>query len=254
MRFAPLFAVLLIASIPLLTPHVDASTAAAPHGRAEALDGASRGDGAAFLLPDSGALRDYLLDAALRWSPPSHHLIDGESAEAYTMRMGLACEAIADVALDPSEKPLYEGAFAREKTALFLVAQAEIETELHAWTQDGRCNSAAWRRSDEAKRIMKGTCDSGVAHSYWSLHVDEQGPVVLDESRQSWHRATGDEHDEAITGADVLGDVELAARVTLHWERTVPNPWGNAQGAREKARRYLAKHPFDAVTMAGAAP
>jgi hypothetical protein len=202
-----------------------------------------------LLPPSSLVVQDHslveeLLAAALQWAPVDKQVGEapGDAAERYAKIV----EAIAKVSLDDKEKPLFpKDPSPRSRTAFFLLAQDSIESNLALFVEDGRCNSASWRSSSEASRIMKGNCDSGVAHGLAQMHVDEgRLGVVFDDSPQSWHNASLAEAATAIHGRDVIANREVSARLELHWERTSPSPWGSAPGAKAKMERWLAQHPL----------
>ena len=194
------------------------------------------------------ALTAYLLDAAEDWVPMRAHVWAGETEEQAHARIGRLARAIAVVALDPAEPPLYAPPHARGKTAMLLLAQAAIESGFAAWVEDGRCNDARWRASAEGKRLMHGDCDYAMtpsgAWSPWQIHVDEQGGVILEGT--GWLAANRRKGAPAIHGPDVIRDRVTASRVALHWKRATPTAWGSDGHARGKAWAWTRAHAFDA--------
>ena len=77
------------------------------------------------------SLAAYLLAAMAAWSPLAlHHYAESESATE--ARYQAIAQAIADVALDPSEAPLFAGADGRVRTAVLLASIASLESGFRA--------------------------------------------------------------------------------------------------------------------------
>lgn len=84
-------------------------------------------------------LAAYLLGIMLAWSPPETaaarvtHREAQETAEDRTARYEGIAQALADVAEDPDEKPLYGGELGRARTAVTLLAVSWMES---GWRRD----------------------------------------------------------------------------------------------------------------------
>lgn len=205
-----------------------------------------------FTIPPtpSDLLRDYLVEAALSWSPAEHHVKE-ETYDQVVERYNHLVSTIVTVVMDPNEIPLprYTGPFARHHTALFMLAQATMESDLSKWVEDGRCNDAAWRNSAEGKRLMRGDCDYSITPSgawgIWQMHLNEQKGFVLTDGgwKAPWAIKKG-ENAHVYHGIDAIKDEVLAARIALRWMLISEDCWGSKYGAIEKASRWEANHPF----------
>lgn len=119
------------------------------------------------------------------------------------------------VEIDP---PLVTGTDAKLRTALWLVALAQSETDFAEWALDGSCNAFAWRQRNGVAQ-----CDHGVAYGPWQMHVDEQRSVRGGPS-----------------GVELIGDPTLAAREAIRWLRDTPTAWGSWSAQRARAARWYA--------------
>lgn len=77
-------------------------------------------------------LATWLLGAMLTWSPPI------SKTPTEQARYESIAKDLATVALDPSEKPAFEGSDGRAKTALLMAAIASFESGYRADVDDGR--------------------------------------------------------------------------------------------------------------------
>lgn len=91
------------------------------------------------------AMTTWLLGAMVAWSPPdAHHKEGGPAALA---RYETIARDLAVVALDPSEKPLFEGPTGRARTALLLAAVASMESDFRKSVDTGKLrgdNGRSW--------------------------------------------------------------------------------------------------------------
>jgi hypothetical protein len=89
------------------------------------------------------AMTTWLVGAMVAWSPPANHHKEG--ATAALARYETIAHDLAAVALDPSEKPLFEGATGRAQTALLLAAVASMESDYRKEVDTGKLRGDSGR-------------------------------------------------------------------------------------------------------------
>lgn len=131
------------------------------------------------------------------WSSPAGQA-DAQGREA------LAAQQIEAVAFDPAEEPLYRGPNGRARTAALLASIAANETRLDAKVLAGNCRP--------------GTCDGGEAYGAFQIHPGKNGIALL--PRGYVHCGAREPADrKCYTGAEIVADGALGARVALHMLR-----------------------------------
>lgn len=78
----------------------------------------------------------YLLAAMLFWSPLHDHIVHEDPAKRLIRYQSIASD-IAEVVMDPNEKPVFQGEWGREKTALLLASIAWHESGFHEAVDTG---------------------------------------------------------------------------------------------------------------------
>jgi hypothetical protein len=111
----------------------------------------------------------------------------------------LAVEAASDVAFDPDEQPVVDGAAPRSRTALRLLAIAIHESGLQP---------RLWRNHCRPRE-----CDGGRATGELQLHL---GPFGVELRGDRWVRPCVAGEITCVTSADVLADHREGFRVALH--------------------------------------
>ena len=217
-------------------------------------------------------LANYLLDAMNASAPADEFSASYESVS----------HDIAEVALDPTEPPIWKEDLTRARTATMMLSIAFWESRFRSFVDEGKCNDPAWRASPEGQETMRkwGTCDQKLARSLWQIHA-EKGITVFhvnydDESQEIQKREwcysaeCGDEDGgRVITPEDMISDRKNAARVALHMaSRSIRNnarlcqftgegglgddgcPKGEIRyDWAEGPRGYSRKHPFSFVKL-----
>lgn len=89
------------------------------------------------------AMATWLLGAMIAWSPPEAHIKEGK--EAALARYDTIAHDLAAVALDPSEKPLFDGPTGRAQTALLLAAVASMESDFRKEVDTGKLRGDSGR-------------------------------------------------------------------------------------------------------------
>jgi hypothetical protein len=207
----------------------------------------------------------YILTAMLTWIPVRNLTPYGETEAEATARLRSVAEDICMVALDANEPPVFGRADGRVKTALLDAAVASMETGFQKFVDDGSCN----RRGYRADR--RGDCDGGHAFTFWQLHVAGNGYILLEDgtlgsvfySPAAIVKSAQDK-GTVIRGPELLADRKTAIRVaqrimrdSLKQHNSLCAYSGEScdEGAHpkasvrfERARTYLAQHPFtDAI-------
>lgn len=151
-------------------------------------------------------LAKYILKAMLTWSPAAY--LPGKDASHYDA----IAEDIAAVASDPSEKSLFDDDPDRVKTALQLAGVPALESNYWKTIDNGTCNGLHPEDTAGLELLRKAgmDCDSHAAFSIWQIHVGK-GLWLMGETYTSMG-GTGD----PITGAKLIADRRLAARLALH--------------------------------------
>ena len=157
------------------------------------------------LIMDRWELIGYLFRFLTDTIPINQH-VGEDPAETYARYMAHA-ENIADVALDPTEKPLFGGENGRIKTALVI---ASIET-FESWIKKGPIHGDCHEHPD--RRCRKST---DVPHSFCHMQI-QPGPtgIILDSETYRFAKPG----EKGYTGADLDQDAKLCNRIGLHMVR-----------------------------------
>lgn len=145
----------------------------------------------------------WLLSAMKSWTPLEKHLIHKETLEEVAERYeSIANDAVA-VAFDSEEKPIFDGPYARQRTALQMLAIARYESDYVRRIDEGNC------RPNE--------CDHGLAACIMQVHTNG---LVLEKDTYSFARTkTAEwraENHELILNGKSLRDRKMCFRVALH--------------------------------------
>lgn len=136
------------------------------------------------------SLAAYLLKAALVWQPTA----DVADIARYTS----LAEDVAAVVEDASEPPLFKDDFTKVKSGLLVMSTARYESRFAVNVDTGHCK--------------KWECDGGIAYTMWQIHP-MQG---LKFDGDMWTYSTA---SDRITGAAMIADRKLAAKMALHMIR-----------------------------------
>ena len=243
----------------------------------------------------SEQLVSYILSAMMSWVPignqyershdgkwlhDSHGYFVREDADEALARYKVTAQAIVDVALDPSNPPLFLGMhrerdslIGRVKTALQKAAIASFEGGFHKFVESGDCNTPAFKKNHEKE------CDGGAAWTNFQIHlyryIIRDGEMYqsqyLEQSNNKEDREWIKEHKgEIITGKQLVDDPKLAAQVAyyiIRWSfKAHPNNLCGYTGEdcagvhklatdrMDRARLYYHNNPFIYVEEAPAAP
>lgn len=127
-----------------------------------------------------------------------------ESHEQADARYREIAEAILSVAFDSEEEPIFEGAFGRSKTAVFIMHKFYMESGFRKDVQYGlgreRLDSQGWN-------------DFGRS---WCLGQVMLGRKVVRTENGKWTTDSAQTTREGWTGRDLVGDTEKCVRATLH--------------------------------------
>jgi hypothetical protein len=188
----------------------------------------------------------YVLAAMLAWFPLSKH---PEPEVKSAARYAEVARAIAEVALDPGEPPLFDGPAGRARTALVDAGIAALEGGFRAYVDDGSCNAVAFLAG------RRPHCDHGRAYSIWQIQT-ARGMSLHGDTWQWWSLRSP---EARITGPDLIADRKLAARLALHIARKSIRDYGslcaytgekcrgahpNADARLALADRWWRSHPF----------
>ena len=200
--------------------------------------------------PDTSKLEAYLLEAMTKWAPAS--TMPGRDVAHFPA----IAHDVAEVVLDPLEKALWEPDPGKGKTATLLAAMAFWEGRFWKHVDDGTCNDMAKRRQKKVRELLftTGDCDGGIAYSLWQLHA--YGVVLTDDGE--WKYSWDAPGKKSLTGADIIADRKLAARLALHMIRKSfrlsghtlcgysgePGPCPKAKMRLQFAENWSARHPF----------
>lgn len=184
------------------------------------------------------ALTAWLVAAMLAWAPPARRGATypdaRESVDDAQARYQQIAQAVVDVAMDPSEKPIISGSRARERTALLMLSVAYYES---GFRRDVDLGLGKWARGD-----------SGHSWGLWQIRLDPHGKTA---TAEGWTGPdlVGDRHKAARAGLHKLQQAvstcsgSLADRLTVYrYGRCVPAD-ADARGRVDLASRWLAAHP-----------
>lgn len=147
----------------------------------------------------TAALAAWIASTMIALSPPADRAREPafpgweETVEARTARYHAIAEAIADVALDPEETPLYGGEHGRWRTAALLVSLAHHEGGFAPDVDRGPC----WRGHDG----RNDRCDRGRSACLVQIRVG------AGRTEEGWNQA------------DLFGDRRKCFRAGLHRAR-----------------------------------
>lgn len=159
----------------------------------------------------------WLVAAMKSWVPFEKHLIHKETLEEVSARYDSIADDAIHVAFDPEEKPLFDGDYARQRTALQMLAIARYESDFVRRIDQGNC--------------LPDECDHGLAACIMQVHT---GGLVLERETYSFARAKSAEwraeNSDLILNSGSLRDRKMCFRVALHKMReslavcrTLPN-------------------------------
>lgn len=100
-----------------------------------------------------------------RWLHDAHGYFVKENADEALARYKVTAQAIADVALDPANPPLFRGETGRAKTALQLGSIGSFEGGFHKFVESGDCNTPAFKANHPHE------CDGGAAWTNFQIHL-----------------------------------------------------------------------------------
>jgi hypothetical protein len=143
------------------------------------------------------------------------------------------------------------------KMAITMASLAFWESRFWKHVDDGGCNTR--RKEIRALMSVTGDCDGGIAWSLWQIHAF--GVVLTPDGE--WKYAWDDHANpgqKSLTGADLIADRKLAARVAMAMVRKSlrlsggtlcgysgePGPCPKAAQRQQFAESWLRKHPFAA--------
>jgi hypothetical protein len=243
----------------------------------------------------SEQLVSYVLSAMISWIPlgnqyerahdgtwlrDAHGYYVKEDTDEALARYKVTAQAIVDVALDPSNPPLFRGPhgepdslIGRVKTALQKAAIASYEGGFHKFVESGDCNTPAFHAKHEKE------CDGGAAWTNFQIHLynyiirggEMYQSQYLEQSTSKDDREWIKEHKgEIITGKQLVSDPKLAAQVAyyiIRWSfKAVPGSLCGYTGesctgaqplARDRSNRprtYFHNNPFIYVEEAPPPP
>jgi len=154
---------------------------------------------------DKWELATYIMKFLVGTVPINQH-VGEDPSEVYARYLAHA-ENIADVALDPTEKPLFAGETGRVKTALAIASIETFESFIKKGPIHGDCHE-----------YPDGRCrkPTDIPHSFCHMQI-QPGPtgIVLDSPTYRFAKAG----EKGYTGADLDNDASLCNKVGLHMMR-----------------------------------
>lgn len=188
------------------------------------------------------ALSAYILTAMTAWVPINQHAYYEKEEETTTRYENIATD-IAQVALNPSEPPLFAGDpdVARVKTALLVTSFASLESSFKASVDDGRergDHGTAWCLMQI--RPALGLFLEGTGYDF-AVHRPKQWRV--------------ENADRILKGTDLIATRTTCLIVGLHMLRQdkIYGYTGEGKGGKKaehrlnRAKKWYAEHPFPVV-------
>jgi hypothetical protein len=204
------------------------------------------------------AITIYILGAMTSWIPIGNLTYWGETEEQARARLESIASDVATVATDGGEKSAFAGPLGRVKSALLLSSVASMESGFQKFVDDGTCNKPDYQAD------RRGGCDGHHAFSIWQIHVAGEGFVLLEDGSLSSKMYSSKETIErlgVVTGKELIADRKVAARVALRIMRDSLKNYGSlcaysgedcapgrhpkADARLDRAKAYLARHPFE---------
>jgi hypothetical protein len=176
----------------------------------------------------------WILLALTHWVPAPK----GAQHDTFVEERSIVAAAVAGVAYDPAEPPIYKGSDGRARTAALLASIASFESGLQPRLAQGLCKP--------------GECDHGLATGLLQTHMGNYGLVLLPGAGFRYCNAP----EPACVTADTLkGNEGLQFRVALHFLRMggigryTGEGDANGPAARrrvDRAELWIARHPAPA--------
>lgn len=154
---------------------------------------------------DRMELIGYLLKFLSDTIPLNQHV--GEDPIEVYERYVAHAENIADVALDPTEKPLFAGENGRVQTAMAIASIETFESFIKKGPIHGDCHEHADRRCRKP---------TDIPHSFCHMQI-QPGPTGIVLDSETYHFAESGE--TGYSGVDLDSDPRLCNRVGLHMMR-----------------------------------
>lgn len=154
---------------------------------------------------DRWDLATYIMKFFLSTVPINQH-VGEDPSQAYARYM-THVENIVEVALDPTEKPLFAGENGRLKTALAIASIETFESFLKKGPIHGDCH-------ENPDRQCKKSTD--IPHSFCHMQI-QPGPTGIVLDTDTYHFAK--EGEVGYKGADLDNDAKLCNKVGLHMMR-----------------------------------
>lgn len=154
---------------------------------------------------DKWELITYLMRFMTETIPYNQHV--GEDPSEVAARYQQHATNIAEVALDPTEKPLFAGDNGRVKTALAIASIETFESFLKKGLIHGDCHE------NPDKRCRKS---SDIPHSFCHMQI-QPGPTGIVLDTDTYHFAK--EGETGYAGVDLDNNPLLCNRIGLHMMR-----------------------------------
>jgi hypothetical protein len=198
----------------------------------------------------------YLLAAMVSWVPIANQVSNGESAESAQARYEATASDIIETVYADDEPAVFLGADGNIKSALELAAIGSFEGGFQKFVDEGGCNVKGF------KADRRGSCDGGTAYTIWQIHP-MSGLMLKGTGITSvyYNQQAAKEHPEDVwTGAKLVADRKMAAKVALHLirisyqeqkslcrftgESCLEGKHPLADNRHMRAVNYLKAHPF----------
>lgn len=203
------------------------------------------------------ALAAWLVLAMASWIPLPEKPLHGEPLAHYAARRASIAEDVVAVAMDPSEEPVYDGADARERTALLMASIASFESAFDLEVDRGKRLGPAgevcimqvsvdWARTPRGMTTVEGWTRDELAADRRkclraALHKLQISRRVCSDPKHPQNRTK-----LALVGADVFS-IYTGGKCTM----------GSVYAAHrfDRARKWLAQSPVPSpiATAAGVA-